>query len=54
MKISLLELGDVRCRLAETFGDLQRLLENFAASFVQFTLFCSLCSVHFEVESCND
>jgi hypothetical protein len=50
MKLSLLELGDVRCRLAETFGDfcsdfwqlLQRLLANFAASFVQtqhFVLF---------------
>jgi hypothetical protein len=37
MKLSLLELGDVRCRLAETFGDfwriLQQLLANFAATF---------------------
>ena len=46
LKLSLLELGDVRCRLAETFGNfwrlLQRLLANFAASFVQtqhFVLF---------------
>ncbi len=41
MKIILLELGDVRCRLAETFGNfcsdfwqiLQQLLANFAATF---------------------
>ncbi len=43
MKISLLELGDVRCRLAETFGDFcsdfwQILQRVQTQHFVLFTL----------------
>ena len=39
MKISLLELGDVRCRLAETFGDFWQILQRVQTQhFVLFTL----------------